>query len=52
MGGGGVREQVGTVYRENFSLGFNFRLVRNLPEIANKKHSEKYTLLYVFIQSP
>ena len=38
-------------YIGNFSRGFNFRWVRDLPEIAKNRHSEKLTLLYVFIES-
>ena len=36
----------------NFSCGFNFRLARDLPEIAKNRHSEKLTQLYIFIDSP
>ena len=32
-------------YIGNFSRGFNFRWVRDLPEIAKNGHSEKSTLL-------
>ena len=39
-------------YIGNFSRGFNFRWVRDLPEIAKNRHSEKLTLLYVFIDCP
>ena len=39
-------------YIGNFSRGFNFRWVRDLPEIAKNTHGEKLTLLYFFIESP
>ena len=38
-------------YIENFSRGFNFRWVRDLPEIAKNRHSEKWTVIYIFIES-
>ena len=39
-------------YIGNFLRGFNFCWVRDLPKIAKNEHSEKWTVLYVFIESP
>ena len=42
----------GIPYIGNFSRRFKFCWVHDLPEIAKNRHSEKLTLLYIFIESP
>ena len=40
------------LYIGSFLRGFNFRWVRDLPEITKNRHGEKLIMLYVFIESP